>query len=264
MRTRHASHLASLLALVLAILACGQSSVQLAPPASSSYANIQKSRTLDTRLSLPHGWLLYHASAAIPYDWLTTPKLGSELAVSASCQPGERMLGAAYGATSVFEFNATIFSSYPVDDHTWTASGGTQAGLEVDVFCLHGDHLPGVTIAAGEAGSGACPSGTTLLSAGFSREPTGRALRPAGYLLCASSGVTAGEVATEHVILDANSHSYSAQRAEVTCAAGQLAFGGGSLDVEAFASGPTEAFGGWAITGGNGTGTLYANCVRFS
>lgn len=263
-----AMHLSRLLssvsvgALTLILVACGQVGsarrAATAPPAPEA----QQLSTTVAGITLPHGWTLVTYTAAIPYS--TQPEFTklTELKVTARCQPGERMVGAGYGATEVFEYNASIGASYPLDDHTWVAIGGTQAGIQIGVYCLHGDHLPTVVIASNPAGVAACPAGAVLLAEGFGQAAAGATTRPT-YALCATSGVEAGARATAPATFDSNHNGYMAAYASVSCPAGQIAFGGGATGVFDFASAASADFTGWGITGGGeGSGAVYADCVR--
>jgi hypothetical protein len=172
------------------------------------------------------------------------------------------MVGAGYAATSVFEYNASITTSYPTDDHTWVATGGVQAGIWLDVYCLHGDHLPTVVITSTTSGAVICPANSVLLAKGFGRSVTG-ATASSTYALCATSGVEAGATATAAVTFDSIHNGYMPVNASVNCPAGQITFGGGTIGVSNFASGATAGFTGWEITGGGqGNGTVYADCVQ--
>ncbi len=265
----HASRLLgtiSLSMLPLMLLACGQSgsthpaSTRATTDAASPVAqNTSTGVAQAQRVTLPHGWTLVIYTAAIPYAY----RAGiAELKVSAGCQPGERMVGSGYAATDVFEYDARITSSYPADDHTWVASGGTQAGIQLDVYCLHGDHLPTVVIASASSGMVACPADSVLLAAGFGQMAADTTERST-YALCATTGVEAGITATSPVTFDSNSQGYMPVHASVSCPAGQIAFGGGTTGIGNFASGASADFTSWDITGGGqSSGTVYADCVR--
>ena len=126
------------------------------------------------------------------------------------------MVGAGYAATSVFEYNASITTSYPTDDHTWVATGGAQAGIQLDVYCLHGAHLPTVVIASTTSGAVMCPANSVLLAEGFGRAITGATARPT-YALCATTGVEAGARATAAVTFDSYHNGYMPVDASVNC-----------------------------------------------
>jgi hypothetical protein len=201
-------------------------------------------------------------TAAIPYAY--RPGV-AELKVSTGCRPGERMVGAGYAATDVFEYNANITSSYPTNDHTWVATGGAQAGIELDVYCLHGDHLPTVVIAGGDSGAMRCPARAVQLAEGFGPLAAGATAQSSSalYALCATSGVKAGVTATAPVTFDSDHNGYMPVDAAVSCQTGLLAFGGGAMGVSTFASGASADFSGWDVTGGGqGNGTVYADCVQ--
>lgn len=257
MRASRLPHIVSVGALAFILLACAQPGHAEAPvtPAPQAPTEVTQAQGI----SLPHGWTLMTYTAAIPYAY---PQKAAELKVSAGCQPGERMVGAGYAATDVFEYNANIFTSYPTDDHTWVASGGSQAGIELDVYCLHGDNLPTVVIASATSGAVACPADSVLLSEGFGQQAPGATMSTTSAL-CATSGVEAGATPTAPVTFDSNHNGYMSVSAYVKCPAGQVAFGGGSTGVDNFASGASADFTSWGITGGGGgKGAVYADCVR--
>jgi hypothetical protein len=212
------------------------------------------------RITRAHDWLLVTYTAAIPY---ADRPGAAELKVTAGCRPGERMVGAGYAATSVFEYNASITTSYPTDDHTWVATGGTQAGIQLDVYCLHGDHLPTVVIASTTSGTVRCPAHSVLLAEGFGRLAAAGATAWPTYALCATTGVEAGATATASVTFDSNHHGYMPVYASVHCPAGQITVGGGTIGVTNFTSGASADFTSWEVTGGGqGNGTVYADCVQ--
>jgi hypothetical protein len=232
--------------LALTLLACGQ-------------AGVTHITTPAPKASLPHGWTVVTYTAALPYVY--QPGV-TELKVTTGCQPGERMVGAGYAATDVFEYNANITSSYPTDDHTWVVTSGTQAGLQIDVYCLHGDHLPTVVIVSNAVGDVECSTGATLLAAGFGQPVDGSTAQPS-YALCATAGVAPGKRTTAPVTFDSMQHGYMPASGIVRCPAGQTAFGGGANGVHYFASEATANFSGWQIIGGGqASGTVYADCVR--
>src|SRR6516225_6113655 len=151
MRTSRLPRRSSVSALTLLLLACGQPGHPVATSIPTLGAQQVSTRVTQLqRITRAHDWLLVTYTAAIPY---ADRPGAAELKVTAGCRPGERMVGAGYAATSVFEYDASITTSYPTDDHTWVATGGTQAGIQLDVYCLHGDHLPTVVIASTTSGT---------------------------------------------------------------------------------------------------------------
>jgi hypothetical protein len=250
----------SVTAVTLILLACGQPGYPVATYTPTLGAQQLSTRVTQLqRITRAHDWILVTYTAAIPYA--DRPGV-AELKVSAGCRPGERMVGAGYAATSVFEYNASITTSYPTDDHTWVATGGAQAGLQLDVYCLHGDHLPTVVITSTTSGAVMCPANSVLLAKGFGRSVTGATTRPT-YALCATTGVKVGTTATASVTFDSIHHGFMPVDASVNCPAGQMAFGGGTIGVSNFASGASADFTSWDITGGGqGSGTVYADCVQ--
>lgn len=252
---------ASALLLALLLPGCSQPGRRVATDTPTPAAHQASTTVVQAQgLNLPHGWTLVTYTAAIPYAY--QPEV-AELKVSASCHRGERMVGVGYAATSVFEYNASIIASYPADDQTWVAIGGSQAGIELNVYCLHGDHLPTVLVVSGVYGAITCPVGSVLLAEGFGQQAAGAAAPPTAYTLCATSGVAVGATATAPVTFDSNHNGYMPVYASVTCPVGQLAFGGGTTGIGNYASGASADFTGWDITGGGqGSGSIYADCVR--
>lgn len=110
------------------------------------------------------------------------------------------------GVTS-FEYNARVSTSYPLDDHTWVVTAGAHTSIELDVYCLHGNHLPTVVIASETGGRIACPAGFVLLTEGFGRLVVGTAVRPS-EALCATAGMEEGTLATAPVTFASNHNGY--------------------------------------------------------
>lgn len=251
--------------LALILVACGQVGQPLGGATATLRPVARQEPTTTTPYQgtpLPHGWTLITYTAAIPYSDQPGFTSQAELRVTAGCHPGERMVGAGYAATDVFEYNATIASSYPINDHSWSVTGGTQAGIQLDVYCLHGDHLPTVVIISGPFGAVACPADSVALAEGFG-PPAGSGSEQTSYALCATSGVQAGSRTTSSVVFDSSQNGYNAASASARCPTGQIALGGGATGVAYFASGTNADFAGWTITGGgNGSGAVFAMCVR--
>lgn len=257
--------------LPIIVMACsGRTTVLTSPAPTIPVPTVRPAPTTVTQaqgIALPHGWTLVTYTAAIPYSSQPNFAKQKELRVSAGCQPGERMVGAGYAATSVFEYNANIMSSYPTSDHTWVATGGTQAGIQLDVYCLHGANLPTVMVTSGPPGAVECPANSVLLAEGFGLTPAW-VTEPPPYMLCATTGVKAGTPVASAFTFDSSKTGYSPGHASVSCPAGQITFGGGATDMNtyasaAFASAASADFTGWEITGGSPTtGVVHADCVQ--
>jgi len=201
--------------------------------------------------------------------------------VSASCKPGEQMIGGGFFANDVFEFAAAIDASYPSSPTTWTATGSELASyfdLNVEVYCVSAAIPLGVQIVQSQGaagGSASCPQGTKLLSGGFQNAQPGEASYPLAngwmspgservYALCASQHLQSSAVVTSMFNAHSSSQSYQPGGGRVTCPAGQIATGGGfdshgdlvlasNLDV------PPHI--GWSIeAGGDGAVMVYALC----
>ncbi len=192
--------------------------------------------------------------------------------VSASCKPGEQMLGGGFTSSNLFEYAANIDASYPSSANTWsvTASAPTSYfDVEADVYCLTTTvplHVQIVQAAGATTGKAVCPQGTVLLSGGTqSAQPVGMS-HPQGndwvaastgtsiqvYALCAASHVLRGQVLISTFNAHSSSHQYAPGKGSVTCPAGQTTTGGGfdgqDLIVGSQATGPD--FAGWSVTAG--------------
>lgn len=253
--------------LPIIVMACGRSATILTSPwyTPTPVPTAQPAPTKVTQahgIALPHGWTLVTYTAAIPYSSKPAFAMQKELKVSAGCQPGERMVGAGFAATSVFEYDAHIMSSHPASDHTWVATGEAQTGIQLDVYCLHGANLPSVTVVSGGPGAVECPANSVLLAEGFGESPDW-ATGPPAYALCATSGVEAGASVAAAFTFDSINNGYLPGHASVSCPAGQIAFGGGATGMNAFVSGASADFTAWNITGNDpATGAIHADCVR--
>jgi hypothetical protein len=216
------------------------------------------------------------ATARVP-AYTSTP-------VSASCQPGERMLGGGFIASNLFEYAAYIYASYPSGPATWTVVGygpGSYFQLEADVYCapevpaaaVHIVHASGASTA-----TAACPQGTVLLSGGF------QATRPVGvshpqgngwlatvegsgvqaYAVCAAQLVQPGQVVRATFNAHSMSRGYKPDGANAACPSGQIALGGGfdGSDLVLANSARGASFDGWAVeAGGEADVTIAAVCV---
>jgi Cellulose binding domain len=207
------------------------------------------------------------------------------LTVSASCQPGEQMLGGGFISSNVFEYDAYISASYPSSPSTWTVSGNSSSSfiLKGYVYCLQSNTSLGVQIIQG-SGNIACPSGTTIVSGGFkvltSNYPIGFS-RPngngwatgsytsdsvQGYALCAvTSKVSLVSTASLTFNVHSSLHVYSPGSAVVTCPTGSVTVGGGfdsSQDLMLTSNTDGTSFSTWNLTaGGDNDVTGYAVCI---
>ncbi|HEX8727876.1 MAG TPA: hypothetical protein VF739_04595, partial [Ktedonobacterales bacterium] len=97
--------------LVIALAACGQAGLpQRGATAATRPVAQQEPTTVASYqgTALPHGWTVVIYAAAIPYSDQPAFTSQTELRVTAGCHSGERMVGAGYAATDVFEYNARI------------------------------------------------------------------------------------------------------------------------------------------------------------
>lgn len=221
------------------------------------------------------------------YSASVQAKPNQPLSVSASCKPGEQMVGGGFGASDVFEYDAAIEASYPSGANTWTVMGssGSEFQLEAEVYCVPAALSLGiqqVQANVAPAGSAACPQGTVVLSGGFQSSRPLQAIYPQGngwygasfdasahvYALCAAQHVLRGSVVTVTFNVYSSTHSYYPGEGRAQCPARQVAAGGG-FDSEGdliLSSGMAAApSSGWSVeAGGDVNVTVYAACFSFS
>ncbi len=203
-----------------------------------------------------------------------------QVSVSASCLPGEQMLGGGFGASDVFEYAASISASYPSSANTWTVSGSSISTfqLSAEVYCAPASTSLGIQraqSASSGAGHVACPQGTVLLSGGFQGGQRVSIARPQGngwegnseqvYALCAAQHVAAGTLATSSFRVQSSSTGYQPGGGDVRCPAGQVATGGGFAGGSAILASRLETTdahpSGWGVTAGGDTEVVvYAVC----
>ncbi len=216
---------------------------------------------------------IYSASARV--------QPGTPALVSASCHPGEQMLGGGFAASDLFEYAAYIEASYPSDAMTWITTGSAPASfydLEAEVYCAPATTPLGIQIIHTSGASATCPQGTVLLGGGFQgSEPIGvSSLQGNGwssttsdastqvYALCAAHHVAPGRVVTATFNPHSTTHNYAPSGADAACPEGQIAVGGsfegGGLIVESHTRGPS--FTGWSVAaGGDADVTISAECI---
>lgn len=209
------------------------------------------------------GVTAYSASIQVPEN---TP--GTR--VSVSCPAGTQMIGGGYAATSVFEYDAVVASSYPSSANTWTAVAGPGDAftLQADVYCLAPTFPLGVqvvqTSGAPTSGSG-CPIGSVQLGGGFnypSDYPSGRL-----YFLCATQHVRVGAVVTAYYNPHSSTHSYYPGSKTLACPSDQIAISGDTIggDTVLVSDSAGAPYDGWFFTvGGDGDMTLIVRCVSFT
>lgn len=204
-----------------------------------------------------------------------------QVSVSASCLPGEQMLGGGFGASDVFEYAAFISASYPSSANTWTVSGSSISTfqLSAEVYCAPASTSLGIQraqSASSGAGYVACPQGTVLLGGGFQGGQRVSIARPQGngwegnseqvYVLCAAQHVGGGgTVAMVSFKVQSSSTGYQPGGGDVRCPAGQVATGGGFAGGSAILASRLETTdahpSGWAVTaGGDSEEMVYAVC----
>lgn len=209
------------------------------------------------------------------------------LTISASCPPGEQMVGGGFAATDVFEYDAYILASYPSSPASWTVVGSSDShfALGVTVYCLRAGFSLGMRVAQGGvdgAGQGyaACPTGAVLVSGGFrSAAPVGMSVpRDNGwaiassdttaraYALCAAGHVRSDTPAQVSFTLHATTNGYQPEAFHVACPVGQVVGGGFSGPFLALSSTADAGdFSGWSlVAGGDGDGALMADCVTIA
>ncbi|GEM_PF-2997812 len=196
--------------------------------------------------------------------------------VSASCKPGEQMIGGGFAASDLFEYAAEVDSSYPSSPNTWTVAGSEVASyfdLSAEVYCASAPIPLGAQIVQSSGGSVACPQGTKVLSGGFQNHrgasyPLANGWMTADseqvYALCASQHLQSSMVVTSTFNVHSDSHGYQPGGGSASCPAGSVATGGGfdsrgDVIVKNTLNVPPHA--GWAVgAGGNADVTVYALC----
>jgi len=259
MKRLHLSAAGAVVAMTLLVTACGA-----AQTSTTTYTHVRVVAYSTTSAD---------ASAQSPYL----------LTASASCRPGEQMLGGGFAATDVFEFDAYILASYPSGAATWTVSASSHShfSLTTTVYCLQAGFSAGIQqVRGGTAtpGEAACPSGSVLVGGGFrSSEPVGSSMpRDATwqastsgsdvqvYAMCAASHVRLASQAPQPISLHATTNGYQPESFSTTCSAGQIAVGGfsaGGLVLVSVAEPPN--FSAWSLeAGGSGPGDLVAECLE--
>jgi hypothetical protein len=86
------------------------------------------------------------------------------LAASASCKPGEQLLGGGYILSDVWESDYSLEANYPANTSTWTvrANSGSHYDLEALVYCVQA--YPDLGLQVLQAVE--CPTGSAMLSSG--------------------------------------------------------------------------------------------------
>jgi hypothetical protein len=115
---------------------------------------------------------------------------GHHLTASASCRPGEQMLGGGYSLQGVFESDYMVLATYPAAPGTWTvrtASGSTYQ-LQTIVYCLASYPSLGLQIQRAES----CPAGMVQTATGFSSTSADSAPGTVThYVVCGSQHLSA-------------------------------------------------------------------------
>lgn len=226
------------------------------------------------------------ASAAAPTAIATrsasvqVPANAPRTEVSATCAPGETLIGGGFSASNTFEYDAMIVASYPASATTWTVAAGSSPAftLTAEAYCVAimpgGFAFPRRSLDA--TTRAACPPSMTLLGGGFQGGSSFDASRPDGngwyaamsaftgevYALCAeraSGGATITATFNPH----SSARGYQPGAARVTCPAGEVVvgggFNGGLILTSASAGSPYTS---WEVSaGGDSPVTVYARCV---
>lgn len=235
---------ALLISLVLLLSACGGAGQEAPLPPASFHPHI----------------VSYSASVRVPS--------GKAATVSASCKPGEQMLGGGFGSSDLFESAASIISSYPSAASTWTVTGVAASffNAEVEVYCLQSNLPLQVSIVHATAPNVACPQNTVLLSEGM-RSLSSDVYSPVGrrsYALCAARHATLGQRPTTAFNPHSSLHSYNPGAGAVTCPTGQVAVGGEYQGDSILGSAAGSSFTGWSVlASGDADVTITALCVIF-
>ena len=269
---RHALALGALIAILMSASACR---------AGTASGTTSPSHTLGA--AVQPGIVVRLASARVA-SW-------SRTVASASCQPGEALIGGGYVSSDTFEYAAIIAASYPASATTWTvvATASPAFMLGVEAYCIPTRMALGLAIVhapMNPAGGVTCPAGSVLLSGGFQSDgpvvtsrPDGNngwyagATRAAGqvYALCASQHARAGGEVSASLDPHSSSRGQLPDGATLQCPAGQTAtaggFNGGGLVITSASVGASVGapYEGWnVVAGGDGALTLYARCVTFT
>ncbi|HEX9036502.1 MAG TPA: hypothetical protein VF808_05875 [Ktedonobacterales bacterium] len=200
------------------------------------------------------------------------PDSASSTAVSASCHPGEQLIGGGFSASDIFEFDALITASYPSDPHTWTAVAGHSAefALTVEAYCLVAHPDLGVTIIHSSAGQPACPTREAALGSGFAEQPPtlGPNVTVTTYVLCATRLRDASVTVQTEYNPHSSSHSYAPGSVTLTCPPGRIAIGGdagagGNWLLASSSAGPP--YSGWVMAfGGDSDQSPSATCASIN
>jgi hypothetical protein len=177
-----------------------------------------------------------------------------DLTVTANCHADEQLVGGGFEAGGVFEYALFLRADYPASNG-WTVKTGSIShyGVTVYAFCLRGSPSLETKVISGKE----CPNESTALSLGMSEQ--------GAVTLCAARHVASVSRATAPITLTATQNGYSPQSGSVACPPGALALDGGSTVGLELASDPANGFAGWeVVTGGDGAGEVFANCVTLA
>jgi hypothetical protein len=198
---------------------------------------------------------------------------GKATSVSASCQPGEQLLGGGFSSSNLFEYAATIAASYPSSATTWTVTAAAPSSyfdVEAAANCLPAMVPFNIQVvrAAGTTGATVtCPQGTVLLSGGAQSSQPMDVSQPQGngwmaasarastqvYALCTARHGLRSQVVTSVFNAHSSSHNYAPGGGSVTCPAGWIATGGGFVgggDLIVGSQAMGSAFAGWSVVAG--------------
>ncbi len=185
------------------------------------------------------------SAATIVTHQVTGPQIpaGQKGTLTASCDSGEQMLSGGFSGDA-FEGAVKVVESYPSAPDTWTVTVDNSIApswvqMTVSVYCLQASPSIRTTIVhATQTTTGtqtvACPRGSVLLSGGYAGTVQPTLSKPVAngwqsdattvYAVCARRHTIAGAVAT----VSLTTPPVEAEAgATATCAANQLATGGG-------------------------------------
>lgn len=231
------------------------------------------------------------STATIVTHQVTGPQIpvGQKGTLAVSCESGEQMLSGGFSGNA-FEGAVKVVESYPSAPNTWTVTVDNSIApswvqMTVSVYCLQASSSIGTTIVhATQTTTGTqamvCPRGSVLLSGGYvgTTQPTISKPDNNGwqsdattvYAMCARRHATAGSVATATLTTPPVEAETGAT---ATCAANQLATGGG-FSVDSGSARPVvssqNTTTGWSVAvegslyGTSTTMTISAVCNSFA
>jgi hypothetical protein len=229
--------------------------------------------------------------ATIVTHQVTGPQIpaGQKGTLTASCESGEQMLSGGFSGDA-FEGAVKVVESHSSAPNTWTVTVDNSIApswvqMTVSVYCLQsGSSIRTEIVHATQVATGtqtvACPRGSVLLSGGYTGAAQPTLSQPVAngwqsdattvYAMCARRHTIAGAVATASLITPPVEAEAGAT---ATCAANQLATGGG-FSVDSGSAKPVvssqDTTTGWSVAvegslyGSSTAITVSAVCTSFT